>query len=203
MFKLFGNRNKKQTDYSLEEQIGTLKQLGFSFQVEDEKLIDSLLYHFDREIYKEDPYDFVLTICGAELIDEENKESRLSYDVWNFDTECVEDEKIYLSIVDKFTQLSKGEFVLNHVESNVDFDNEEAWISFEFNGSQYNWDLVFDYDWIDHEFLKKLGKMASTNRGSRQYYFVNDGQHLTLIFSDRETVKKLNQILKNKYILLA
>jgi hypothetical protein len=202
MFGLFSNR-KKNASISLEEQIHTLKQLGFIFSLVDDKdLIDSLILHFERDIYENDPYGLLLTVCGAELIDEEDRVIRLSSDIWNFDAECVDDEKIYNSLVNQFTQLSKGKFVLKNVESSVDFDDEIAKISFEYNGVKFNWDIIFEDDWVDFDLLRKLGKLASKS-DSKQYYYFNDGQHLTLIYSDRETVKKLNCFMKNAYVLLS
>ncbi|MGC5325379.1 hypothetical protein [Brevibacillus sp. SYSU BS000544] len=56
MFKFFANKNKKQDSYSLEEQILTLKQLGFTFNVEDNQLIDSLLDQIERDEFEEDPF---------------------------------------------------------------------------------------------------------------------------------------------------
>lgn len=206
MFRFFGKRNKKRASHSLEEQILTLKQLGFTFNVEDEQLIHSLLNHFKRGAYEDEPYNPLLTVCGAELSDEEDNELNLSNEIWNFDTECVEDERIYEYIVGQFTRISKGKFVLIDVKSFVDFDNETAKISFEHNGSKYDWDIEFDYDWIDFNLLCKLSKLADdSNKDLFHYYYFNDGQHLTLIYCDQETLKKLNSLMKNanKFVLLA
>lgn len=202
MFRFFGNRNKMQAKYSLEEQIITLKQLGFTFNVYDEQLIHSLLNHFERDVYEDDPYSLLLTICGAELSDKEDKELRLSNEILNFDTECVEDERIYDYLVDQFTQLSNGKFVLANVKSLVDFDNEIAKITFEYEGSIYDWEIAFNHDWIDFNLLRKLGNLAYLNKDSKHYYCFNDGQHLTLIYCDRATVKKLNRLMKNIFVLL-
>ncbi|MGC5325378.1 hypothetical protein [Brevibacillus sp. SYSU BS000544] len=144
----------------------------------------------------------LLTISGAELFDEDDKEIRLSNDIWSFDTECVEDEKIYEHIVVQFTQLSKGKFVITKAESDVDFDNELAKISFEYNGINYNWDIVFADDWADFDLLRKLGNLANSNMDSKQYYYFHDGQQLTLICCDLESIKKLNNLVKNPYTLL-
>ena len=203
MFKFFGNRKKNRVSHSLEEQIHTLKQLGFTFNVDDEQLLNSLLNHFERDVYEDDPYSLLLAICGAELSNEEDKELSLTSDILNFDTECVEDERIYDYLVDQFTQLSKGKFVLTNVKSLVDFENEIAKISFDYEGATYNWDIVFNYDWIDFNLLRKLSKLADSKKDSNHYYYFNDGQHLTLIYCDRETVKKLNSLIKNTYVLLS
>lgn len=125
MFHFF-NRTKKVKP-ALEEQIHVLHELGFTFNLnEANELIDHLLVQFERENYEEDPYFLLLTTAGAEIYDGNMQFIRASHDVWNFDMECIEEEDAYTKLLKSFIDLAKGELPLENIDSNVDFDSEEA-----------------------------------------------------------------------------
>lgn len=198
----FLKRNKK-VNPTLKEQIETLFGLGFRFTIDNHaKLIEKLLIQFDRKIYEEQPYILLLTILGAEIIEDNGEVLRMSYDVWNFDTECIDEEGIYIELMKYFTNLSKSEFSLRHVESKVDFDNKEGYISFEYEGDVYKWSIAINEDWLDLNLFRELGKLASRKNGNKNYYFFDDGQSLTLIYCDRNSCRELNKLSGSKFLEL-
>jgi len=118
------------------------------------------LEQFEREQYEEDPYFLLLTIAGAELCDSNMQVIRMSHDVWNFDMECIEEEDAYTLLLHHFIDLAKGELPLENIVSNVNFEREEALVSFHLGGNVYQWQLSFENDWADINLFKKLGNLA-------------------------------------------
>lgn len=88
MFHFF--KRAKKTNPTLEEQIHVLLGLGITFTDDSGTLINNLLVHYDRESYEENPFYLLITVIGADLLDENENEIRMSYDVWSFDAECIE-----------------------------------------------------------------------------------------------------------------
>jgi hypothetical protein len=202
MFQLF--KRTKKASPTVEEQIQVLRDLGFTFNLNDAgELIDCLLEQFEREGYEEDPYFLLLTVAGAELYDGNRQVIRMCDDVWNFDMECMEEEDAYTRLLRNFIDLAKGELPLEHIESNIDFDREEAVVSFHLDGNSYQWRLTFEYDWADIDLFKKLGKLAAERNKGKQYIYFNDGQSLTLMYCDKQTWQRLNELSKKKFIKLA
>jgi len=161
------------------------------------------LEQFEREQYEEDPYFLLLTIAGAELCDSNMQVIRMSHDVWNFDMECIEEEDAYTLLLHHFIDLAKGELPLENIVSNVNFEREEALVSFHLGGNVYQWQLSFENDWADINLFKNLGNLAMKRNKGKQYIYFNDGQSLTLIYSDKQVWHKLNELSEKKFIKLA
>ncbi|GMX65508.1 hypothetical protein Elgi_47790 [Paenibacillus elgii] len=201
MFHFF--KRAKKTNPTLEEQIHVLLGLGITFTDDSGTLINNLLVHYDRESYEENPFYLLITVIGADLLDENENEIRMSYDVWSFDAECIEDENIYTILLRHFVNLAKGELPLENIESNVDFDEQEVVISFDLDGHHYNWILEMNDDWASIDLFKKLGKLALKRNGDKQFIYFNDGQNLTFMYCDKIVLMKLNELTDKKFVILA
>ncbi|TXK80680.1 hypothetical protein [Paenibacillus sp. N3.4] len=114
MFNFF--KRTRKANPTLEEQINVLLRLGITFkESESSRLVNNLLVQFDRENYEQDPFYLLLTIIGANLFDHNDNEIRMSNDVWNFDTECIDEENIYTKLLKDFINLAKGELPLENI----------------------------------------------------------------------------------------
>lgn len=202
MFHFF--KRTKKVAPTLEEQIQVLRELGFTFNLnEANELIDYLMVQFERENYEEDPYFLLLTTAGAELYDGNMQFMRASNDVWNFDMECIEEEDAYTKLLQNLIDLAKGELPLENIDSNVDFDREEAIVLFQLDGKSYQWQISFEHDWVDIDLFKKLGKLAAERNEGNQYIYFSDGQNLTLMYCEKQVWHKLNELSEKKFIKLA
>lgn len=202
MFKFL--KRTKIVAPALEEQVHKLRELGFTFNGnETNELIDLLLEQFERENYEKDPYFLLLTIAGAELCDSNMQVIRMSNDVWNFDMECIEEEDAYMQLLNHFIDLAKGELPVEDIKSYVNFDREEAFVSFHLDGNVYQWQLLFENDWTDINLFKKLGNLAMKRNKGKQYIYFNDGQSLTLMYCDMQVWHKINELSEKKFIKLA
>ncbi|MWC28244.1 hypothetical protein [Paenibacillus sp. MMS18-CY102] len=181
---MFGIFRKRKV--SLEEQVSTLRQLGFALHMEDEQLIPSILECHSSNEYEADPYLLLLLRMNEEH----------SHEIWTFDAECIEESDKYIDIVNRFCQLSNGRFTLANIASIVDFEEEFAWISFEHNGVTYKWELDFEYDWLDLNLLRMLANLADSMGETKHYYYSCDGQNITIIYCTHETMYQLNRKMR-------
>lgn len=85
-----------------------------------------------------------------------NQIIRMRKDVWHFDMECIEEEDAYTQLMMNFIDLAKGDLPLENIGSNVDFDREEAAVTFHLDGQRYQWQVTFQDDWVDVDLFKIL-----------------------------------------------
>ncbi|KIL38772.1 hypothetical protein SD70_24075 [Gordoniibacillus kamchatkensis] len=195
-------RSRRQAPPRLEEQLRALRGLGITYELDEEEVAEVLLGQFERELYEEEPYDLLLPMLGTDLVDEDGDVLRLSPEVWSFDTECIFDEDAYTRLLRNMVELSKGKFALRGIESKVDFEREEAFVSFVHEGEAHRWTVAFEDDWVDFDLLRKLGKLAAASASSKRYVYWNDGQSVTMLYCDNDTLKRLNKLVKKPFAVL-
>ncbi len=117
--------------------------------------------------------------------------------------ECVEDEESYATIIKEFMALVKKDIKIENIKSDLDFDNERAWISFEWKEQAYQWELKTENDWVDIELLKKLGRLIEKETVDTYFIYFNDGQTLTLLHTDQACHQTLNKWTEQKFSKLA
>jgi len=83
---------RKKEKPHLEAQIQDLKDLGITFNLPDEELIEKLKEQFDPQAYGKAPYNLLISTAGTDLIDGDGNALWMSHDILSFDLECVEDE---------------------------------------------------------------------------------------------------------------
>lgn len=123
---------------------------------------------FERSVYENDPYGCLLFVYGSEHGDDNGKWVRNSESILTFDTECIEDY--------------------------VDIEAEKAWISFEYKGIKYRWDLTVDGDWFDTKIIDKLNALLKETGENRRFYTYSQDQNLLVVFQDGITINKLNNV---------
>ncbi|GAE86980.1 hypothetical protein [Acetivibrio straminisolvens] len=196
--KLFSNKreiknaNNTQKDVPLEIQIDKLKEIGFSLN--DGLGIDFLLSEFDRSDFESDPYGCILHVYGAEREEPDGTWKQNCNDIFLLDTECIEDNGAYVDILEKFRGLSKGVFNIDNIKDFVDFDSGKAWVSFDFQGIEYKWDIKVDDDWFDIGLVDKINDLIIKSGSQKRFYTCSQGQNLLVFFLDNVEVKKLNDL---------
>lgn len=196
-------RIRKKAPPTLEDQLRVLRGLGITYELDEDDVVEVLLEQFERELYEEDPYGLLLPMLGTDLVDEDDDVLRLSPEVWSFDAECAVDENAYARLIRNMAELSKGKFALRNIESRIDFEREEAYVSFVHEGETHRWEAAFEGDWIDFDLLRRLGKLAASAFPGKRYVYWNDGQSLTLLYCDNDTLKQLNKLVKKPFAILS
>lgn len=185
----------------MEDQITRLKELGISFK--SNVSIDYLLAQFQREEYEQDPYYTLLTVLGGEIDDGNNDFEIASNDIWYFDMECIEDEDIYTNLAARMSSLTKDKLPIRNIKSQVDHENEKAWISFDMFHRNYEWILAYNYDWIDLGFIEKFSELCKEENTEERFMYIHFEQHCLLAFGNEELCRRLNKLMKYQFEYVA
>jgi len=186
------NSNTTQKIVPLEIQMEKLKDIGFSLN--DGLGVDFLLNQFDRSVYESDPFGCILYVYGSEHEKADGTWKQNSSDILVVDTECTEGNGSYVKILEKFRELSKDVFKISNIKDFIDFDSKTAWVSFDFQGIEYRWDVRLEDDWFDIELIDKINALLITAGSSKRFYTYLPDQNLFIVFLDEMGVKKLNEL---------
>jgi len=192
---LNSNAYSKELSYTLEDQIEILNEFGISLN--ENVTIDDLLYSFDREAYESKPFDLILHVYGID-IEREPWGRKISNSAWNFDVECIEDNGSYINIVKNVARISDNEENLTNIQDSVNFETEEAWVSYSINGKEKHYNAKFDNDWADPTTV--LSIMSDLTENGFSFYAKDNGQASIWFYLDDKTAKKLNKYSNNSLV---
>jgi hypothetical protein len=191
----FKKEQSKAQSYTLEQQIEILKNLGIALN--DDVTVDDLLNSFDRDAYETEPFDLILFVYGVE-IESEPWGRRFSNNAWNFDVECIVDNGSYIEIVKNFALLSKHRDRVENIKDSVDFEKEEAWVSYSIDGVEKRYDAEFDNDWADP--VTVISIMSDLTSDGYSFYAKDNGQASVWFYLDEKTAQKLNEYSNNALV---
>jgi hypothetical protein len=118
---------------------------------------------------------------------------------WHFDLEAIEGEGSYVRILENLKRISNGDLDFQNIMDycNDDEDNK-AWISFEFNGNKYKWDLDVDDDWVDSYLFDKIQDLCREyNKKGRLTYF-SEGQAFVISYLTEDEFNTISEITQLK-----
>ena len=181
----------------LEIQLQHLSDLGISLN--DCVCIDDILEQMDRNEIESAPYTGLLVALGSEVPVSENEWTPLSNNIWYFDTECIEDNGIYVQIMQRLMKMTQGKLKIINLKDYVDVEKEEAWIEFELEKETVRWDLEVDNDWFDANLLCKLNLLLKDMSSDKMYAVAVLDQTCLIGFFEEKQVKQLNDITGLKF----
>ncbi|MCL2125874.1 MAG: hypothetical protein FWH33_07815 [Oscillospiraceae bacterium] len=183
---------KHEVIVSLEEQLSVLADMDIRPRHDD--FIQWVGGEWGREPIESDPYNLLFALLGGERENEDGLWEPLSDDIYNFDTECVENNDIYATVFERLAAISKGGFELSDVSSRVNHRSHKASVSFSFNGTEYSWQLNYNDDWFDIEVIGRINALLKSAGSSKYFYVSNPDQSVTIVFDTDEKIMKLNDI---------
>lgn len=183
---------KKKRGVTIEEQLDQLRRIGITLK---ENIAVGEILDFERHKYEERPYLYLLMSLGSEYQTEEGSFVYRSDEVWYFDRECIEDHGDYFKIMERIAELVKDDLSLSHIADFVDIENNEAWISFTANGSEYKCNLVVRDDWLDIGIFKYMSKLLKMHGSSKRLFYADIDQHALLVILPMEQYENLNNLL--------
>ena len=151
----------------LEDKLANLAKGGIHLR--PELTPDALLVHWDREAYEEPGYELLLVALGTEQ--EETPDVLHSDNVWHFDSECIDDEQGYALIAKRLSVMAGGSLPLTDVDSDLDFDEGEAWLEFRCGGEEVHLDFAVDDDWVDTSVFSEFVRLLA-RRDPNKLFFV-------------------------------
>lgn len=120
-------------------------------------------------------------------------------DIFLLDTECIEDNGAYINILEKFKWLAKDAFDISNIKDSVDFDLNKAWVSFDFHGTEYRWNLKLNDDWLDVGLVDKINDLIIKSGSIKRFYTYSPDQNLLVVFLDEAGVKQLNDLTSCRF----
>lgn len=184
-----GDSHRGRAPATLEEQLGTLAQLGLTLS--DGVTVDDLLYSWDRQVYENHPYDTLLLMLGSE-VEREPWGRNVCERAWNFDVECIEDTNSYVTIVKNLCRVAGMPDLISKVEDFVDMENETAWLKYTIDGKQRHFTIPIDDDWADPETVSAV--MRDIERDGKRFYGKDNGQATIWFYLDQITAERLNAL---------
>lgn len=180
---------KKMKPVKLEVQLAKLAELGF--KLDDGITIDDILYSFDRKVYEEKPYDLILSVLGSD-VEREPWDRAICSRVWSFDMECIVETGDYVRIVKRLCQLTGRPDCLKDASDFVDIEAGKAWLKYTVDGTQRNWQVKVEDDWVDIHILFSI--MKDIERDGHRFYFEGDGQGMLLFYFDFKKAADLHRL---------
>ena len=120
----------------------------------------------------------------------------VSNDIWHLDTECIEDHGDYKVIIERLMNMTGLD--IRNINDFVDIENEEAWVSFQYNEKQINWDLKIDNDWLDSDIFDKFNQLIRNDTNKKIVLSVL-GQDCLIAYLTDDRIKEVNKLIKNKF----
>lgn len=122
-----------------------------------------------------------------------------SNNCWHFDLEAIEGEGSYVRILENLKRISNGDLDFQNISDYCDDDEDgKAWVSFEFNGDKYKWDLKVDNDWADAYLFDKIQDLCRKyNKKGRLTYF-SEGQSFVTSYLTEEEFNRIRKITQLK-----
>jgi hypothetical protein len=129
------------------------------------------------------PVDKIQLLCVLGGESEVGDAGLLSYDVWHFDAECIEDHGDYGRLVDRFRNLAGADLPITNITDYVDIEEHTAWIEFTIDGKREHWDLTVDNDWMDPALYTRFQRLLSS-RSARRFMICALGQDSLVLCGD-------------------
>ena len=191
-YKFIKENVKKIPKATFEQQLDSFQKLGFKFNngITKESLLDS----FDKSEFENDPWNLMYVCLGSTI--EKEPYTPITDDCWHFDAECIEDHGSYVDILENLKRISKGQLNLENIKDYVDIENEKAWVSFDFEGKSYKWNLRIDNDWVDGELFDKIQEVNSVNKNTKKFTVYVLGQDAVIGYMNDKEISEFKKTTK-------
>lgn len=173
----------------LEAQLAKLAQLGLVLN--SEIAIEDILFSFDRQALESDPFKLLLFAFGSE-VEREPKGRRICNRVWSFDPEGISTTGDYVKIVRQLCLLGGDADYLKEIVDYVDLDKGECWLEYTLGENRQHWEIESNDDWADMLALSYV--MEDIQRDGCQFYSLDNGQAMILVYVDADTAVKLSDL---------
>ncbi len=175
---------------TLEQKLEVLARCGL--KLTDPFTVNDLLTSWSREEYEKAGFELVLV--GLGMTEEQEPWRNHSVNLWHFDAECIEGHGDYKRIVEHMAEMTQGSVILENIQDYVDWEKEEAWFSFSFQGKEIKVDCVVNDDWVDVSIFDTFIELLNTADPSNIYiYYDLGGQDCIIGCVSKENLKALKK----------
>lgn len=140
----------------------------------------------------------VLYITLGDAIDYEPF-TDFSTSCWHFDLEAIEGEGSYVRILENLKRISNDDLDFQNINDYCNDDEDgKAWVSFEFNGDKYKWDLKVDDDWADAYLFDKIHDLCRKYKKKGRLTYFSEGQGFVTSYLTEDQFNKINRLTNLK-----
>lgn len=199
----------------IETQLENLKSCGIELNagVTVDDLIAQIAQTGDadeaRTAIEARPYHRIIDILGYEKHyfagnragNEPLEFTPVSNKLWYWDSECVDDPKVYADAVERLDFMSGRVLGLSDIRGDIDFEQESyAYVEFTHNGERVRWDFGIDSDWMSYPvFVNFDALLEESGSGLRLYgNFEDYGQYAMLAAFRDDQYERFRQLSKVK-----
>lgn len=162
---------------TLEAKLAALEQCGL--RLAPPFTVGDLLKIADRSEYQKPGWDMVLVGLGME--EEQDPYRPYCRNLWDFDTECIEDHGDYARIARRMSDMAGESLPLEDIRDFVDIDGNQAWVSFKLGDRDIRIDCRVDDDWVDPDLFAKFDELLEQSDPSKLFiYYDLRGQDLVI-----------------------
>ncbi|MDX1905753.1 MAG: hypothetical protein SF053_01875 [Bacteroidia bacterium] len=172
-----------------EDKLKVFSTLGFVYDegVVKQDIVDT----WGKERLEHITYSQLYITLGSELHRE--PWTPITNQCWYFDTEAIDGEGAYVAIIQNLARISNGELPFENISDVVDWDRQQASVSFDLKGDRYSWELVFDEDWVDTDlFVKIVALTRQYNTRGRFTFYDLGGQDVVIGWATPEKLEEIN-----------
>ncbi|WP_373541118.1 hypothetical protein [Chamaesiphon sp.] len=173
----------------LTAQLDKLAQLGLVLN--PDITIEDVLDTVDRQELEEQPFVLLLFSLGSE-VQRAPWGRRICNSVWNFDTECIAATGDYVTIVQNLCLLTGDRDYLIDITDSIDLDTGECWLEYTRHGQRQHWQIEANDDWADMLAISYV--MEDLQRDGKQFYSLDNGQAMILVYLDRAIAEQLGDL---------
>lgn len=194
---------------SVQSQIDTLKDLGFSAdKVETEFFLQQLYSYWPEETLMRYPYWLVFTALGMEYDanDPTNFEGEINYrpspleseniehysdSVFNFMRNSCYTPEHYTYILSQIQRISGGEVVLDNIRSGRVLGIGRLWVSFSLDNVEYKFSIPSSGRRFNPEILTVVSDIAGENSDGKKIFWNGDEQGVHIVYCTKDTLLRL------------
>lgn len=189
ILSFLGLKNKAVPAPSFEEQLEIFQELGFKLNADPD---ETDIKRWKKQDFLNEPFSLMYCILGQTI--KRKPWTPLTNKCWDFDTEAIEDHGSYVTIFKNLERITRGNLKFENVKDYVDIVEEKAWVTFMFNGKNYQWKLKVDNDWVDTDLFSQIVKLTKNCNSKGPYtYFDTGGQNAIIGFETAESLKKIKK----------
>ncbi len=156
---------------TLEAKLAILAECGLTLS--PEFTVDDLLESWDRQEFEQPGYDLVLV--GLGMTEEEPPWRPHCRNLWHIDTECIEDDGSYVTIVERMAEMAGDSMPLEGITDHVDIDGGKAWLKFTCRGEEFRIDCDVQDDWVDPQLFGHFVKLLAKSDADKIFIYYDLG----------------------------
>ncbi len=190
---LSNSKDTKSKDKTMifKTSLEKLKAAGFSI---NPQVQETDIFNRWKEMlsYHSNPIGALYITLGEET--SEKPYLNFSDNCWHFDLEAIEGEGSYMRILENLKRISNSDLNFQDIKDYCnDNEDDKAWVSFEFEGHEYKWDLKVDNDWADGYLFDKIQDLCKEYNKKGRLTFFPEGQAFVISYLTEEAFNKIKK----------